>query len=230
MKNKLDIVSGSHHQESTVSKLNTLVSEFQLTDIWRQQHQEEKNFTWSRRNPLIARRLDYIFLGENLISHATDLNIKSIGFSDHRPIFATLNFATFEHGPSTYKLNVSLLNDPAYIEIVNEYLDNALDKFADLDPHQRWEMIKIEIKEISRQYGRFRYLIQRQEKKRNLNLLHQLEKALIHDTAIAAIEDEIYKLKKQMEVSSMEESRGAQIRARLKWIEKGGKAINFFLG
>ncbi|GFS06388.1 Pol-like protein [Elysia marginata] len=147
MNNKLDIVSGSHHhQENTVTKFNTWVTEFQLTDIWRQQHPEEKNFTWSRRNPLIARRLDNIFLGENLISHATDSNNKSIGFSDHRPIFATLNFTTFEHGPSTYKLNVSLLNDPAYIEVVNEYLDNALDKFADLDPHQRWEMIKIEIK------------------------------------------------------------------------------------
>ncbi|GFR80499.1 hypothetical protein ElyMa_000583400, partial [Elysia marginata] len=52
--------------------LSECISELQLTDIWRLHHTAEKDFTWSRGSPTIARRLDYVILGENLARHADE--------------------------------------------------------------------------------------------------------------------------------------------------------------
>ncbi|GFS01312.1 tripartite motif-containing protein 3 [Elysia marginata] len=105
---------------------------------------------------MITRRLDYILLGEDLARDVAETYIKSLGFSDHRPIYVILSVTPFEIGTSTLKLNTSLLPDHAYVHMKNNLFHGAKDKLSNLGPHQRWEMIKLEIKEISRQYVRFR--------------------------------------------------------------------------
>ena len=90
--NDLDIITGSKHPARTVIKFNDFITELGLIDIWRRQNPNTKVFTWSRGSPVIARRLDYILIGENVSMHAINSNIKTIGFSDHRAGTLALNF------------------------------------------------------------------------------------------------------------------------------------------
>ena len=67
-------------------------------------------------NPFIARRLDYIFITNDLLPFCMESNIKIIGLSDHREVVLLLDFASFERGPWTlnlillfYKINISLM-------------------------------------------------------------------------------------------------------------------------
>ena len=64
MDNNLDILSGSKHNFNTVQAFNKLVNEIDLVDIWRHNNKNKKIYTWSGKKPLVARRLDYIFVSQ----------------------------------------------------------------------------------------------------------------------------------------------------------------------
>ena len=59
LKHDLDIISGEKHIERVVLKFNDLLSDCDLYDTWRLFHPEGKEYTWCKRNPFVARRLDY---------------------------------------------------------------------------------------------------------------------------------------------------------------------------
>ena len=60
LKHDLDIISGEKHVERVVLKFNDLLSDCDLHDTWRLFHPEGKEYTWCKKNPFVARRLDYI--------------------------------------------------------------------------------------------------------------------------------------------------------------------------
>ena len=228
--NKLDIISGNGHPEITINRFNSFMAELDLIDIWREQHSNEKSHTWSRQFPLfIARRLDYILLAENLSFNAEDSYIKSYGFSDHRAVGVNLNYQTFKHGPSIYKINIELLKDTEYVNLINSLLQKSEDKFKDLDAHLKWEMIKVEIRELSQQYSRFRNSRIKNEKLNKLSELNELEEAVVNDPFNPILTNALFRLKKEAEISLINETRAAQIRCGVKWVEEGEKCTKFFL-
>ena len=80
----LDIVLGLPHNKEIRNSLVNFLQRFNFTDCWRLLHPTEKAYTWSKSNPLSARRLDYVFAGESLCGAVHDSEIQTIGFSDHR--------------------------------------------------------------------------------------------------------------------------------------------------
>ena len=61
MNNDYDIISGEKHNNNCVQELNSLVSSCDLYDTWRLFNPSNKEYSWSKKNPFIARRLDYIY-------------------------------------------------------------------------------------------------------------------------------------------------------------------------
>ena len=55
----LYIISGEKHAERVVLKFSDLLSDSDLHDTWRLSHPEGKEYTWCKKNPLVALRLDY---------------------------------------------------------------------------------------------------------------------------------------------------------------------------
>ena len=206
--NNLDVISGQIHSQKIVQSFKEFTNELLLEDIWREQHKEHKTYTWSRNNPrFIARRLDYIFLGESITTNCEETMIKSIGFSDHRSVIAKLNFAKFKRGPGTYKMNTSLLSDKHYINIINEFLITADTEFEDLDPHLKWEMIKIRIKELSQQYSRYTNMVKKNTIAINIEDLKTIEDSLSKDPCNKNLLAHQEQLKKALEIKILEETR-----------------------
>ena len=58
--------------------------------------------------------------------------------------------------------------------------------------------------------------------------LETIEKEFVIDPKNRTIQEEKLKLQKQLELMEMEKTKGAQIRAGIKWIEEGEKTPNFF--
>ena len=67
MNNKKDIISGLPHDEKIVKHFNRAVNELGLVDIWRMKNFNTRTFSWSKKTPSIARRLDYVFMSESLL-------------------------------------------------------------------------------------------------------------------------------------------------------------------
>ena len=88
-----------------------------------------------------------------------------------------------------------------------------------LNSHMKWELLKAEIRAVSQQFSWF---IQSNEHNHTTNLrdsLNDLEKQLSNDPSDKYLQNEINKTKKELEISELEKTRGAQVRARIKWAE-----------
>ena len=113
-------------------------------------------YTWIRGNPGIGRRLDYIFVGQNIKNNVKSADIKTIGFSDHRAVMLTMEWSKTENKNSFYKLNIKHLSDIKYVNMIKKTIQDTSRQYEGiLDPHLKWEMIKIEVKETSQKYSRF---------------------------------------------------------------------------
>ena len=231
IKNALDIVSGGNHAESDIECFNEFINNCGLSDVWRLFNGEEKIFTWSRNSPnFIARRLDYILASECAVDNITECNIKTIAQTDHRCVDISYRLSDIVRGPSYWKFNDSLLTDINYVNMINSLIDEYNTEHSHEIDQNKWDMLKIEIKEISIAFSK-----EKQRNKRN-NMTHIQNKLDLLDKQISKNpEDQVAiktreSLKKELEIFNTHIARGAHIRARTKFIADGEKNTAYFLG
>ena len=121
--NSMDIVSGRPHSKVEVEKFNEVITSLDLFDVWRGFYPEEKEYTWSRQNPFIARRLDYCFASENFLQMCASCEILSVPFTDHRAVSLDVCSSSFVRGPGYWRFNNSLLKEQAFIDKMNNLLE-----------------------------------------------------------------------------------------------------------
>ena len=204
------------------------MSRLELFDAWKIKNKGMVTHTWSRGNPTIARRLDYIFVSENILPHLESSEVKSISFSDHRAVLAKFKFSDFRQGPSLFKLNTSLLKDHKYVNMIKRKIQEIRHDVS-LDPHLRWESIKIEIKSTTQEYCRYKSMIKKNIHDQNIKKLNHLEERLARDPNNRNLVEQIFLVKNEIEIKVMEEAKGAQIRSKVRWIDEGEKCNKYFL-
>ena len=225
--NVLDIISGEKHNEKVVKRFNDFIRDMLFCDIWRQTNGRKKEFTWSKKTPFTARRLDYILTTASLVPFCKDPYINNVGFSDHKAVSVTIDFSSFKRGSSTFKFNVSLLEDKLLIDALKKEINRI--KELELDPDTSWEYIKASIKDLGQCYGRFVAQNNRKEKQALSSEIAELEKYLVNapddDSAVKKYSD----LNLKLELLLIKETEGARIRAGQKWAQEGEKCTKFFL-
>ena len=228
--NELDIVSGKPHPDQIVNHFNDVCNDLLLFDFWREKHPITKDYTWSSysRSTFIARRLDYILVSNELLPFCLDPKIINMGFSDHRAVSLSLNLASFPRGPSIYKFNVNTLKNENFVKNVKEEIERI--KNLELNPHDTWEYIKIQIAALGKLYGRS-IALEKRNKKELLQLeLDECTAKLISDPTNVTLKNQRIKIQQNLEVHLLSETEGARIRAKQKWIEDGEKCSKFFMG
>ena len=140
--NNLDIVSGAQHDQTTVFNFRKWVYRNYLIDSWRLLHAVEKEFTWSRNNPFCARRLDYIFINEDLSQFLLKSYHFTVSGTDHQMVNIFLSSNDSIRGQGYWKFNNDLLNDKNYLSFMNEKIDTFLENKFD-DAKERLEYLKI---------------------------------------------------------------------------------------
>ena len=230
--NKLDIVSGGCHTISNIESFKNFKLKGNLIDTWRYLHPYEKNYTWRGGATNAARRLDYIFISADLVDCLKKTEISSFGFSDHRSVHCNLTFSDFQRGPSYYKLNTSLLMDEVYVKLINETIEYTKDRYESLDPSLKWEMIKNAVVTESQQYSRFKHINKQNKILELLDELNFLDEKFKNseNEEKAILVTKINSAKEKLEIYKHYQTRGAQIRARVKWVEEGEKNSRYFFG
>ena len=234
-KEPVDVISGLQHSDTIRRSLNTFINKLSLVDAWRIVNPEEKSFTWCKscRRPPVgwcnsARRLDYIFVSESLVPCIKSSLIHNFGFSDHRAVVLNLEFSSFKFGRGLFKLNAELLKDINYCKIITNEINDTLHAYRHLNPQLVWEMVKLNIKEVSQQYGKYKARERRLLENDTHSKLLQLEKEMAAnpcDENLWLLRDE---LKKQLELHDINKAKGAQVRSRMKYCEQGERNTSFF--
>ena len=105
----LDCSGGNPFKKDSVKCIQDLCLDYDLVDIWRIRNPEIKRFTWTQKNPLIQRRLDYWLISDVCQEDIEKPDIISSINSDHSAIFLHFNnIDRQKHGPSFWKFNASL--------------------------------------------------------------------------------------------------------------------------
>ena len=227
----LDIITGAPHSKDVCNKLNIFIQSLCLKDSWRSIHPEEKCYTWSQasQNLPVARRLDYIFIGESLCTTLKDSMVKSLGYSDHRMVISTFESATFKRGKGLYKINASLLEDNDYCSLIIKEIHRTINEYSSCNPHYIWDMIKINVRDLSQLYSRQKAKIKKDRLKDIQSKLQNLEEAVAYNPLDQEKWNDIAKCKAELEIIEMERAKGAQIRSQIKYIEQGEKCTKYFL-
>ena len=210
-------------------KINDLMLQFGLVDIWRLKNEHKQKYTWRQKAPRIHCRLDFFLISQHIIDLTVDSKILPSILSDHSPVSLDLQFLeTPELGPGHWKLNVSLLADEIYKTKLKELFLIWEEQYKGMDNHNlKWEIIKYEVRSFSISYSKKKSREKRDAKKkleRQLSLLEQEEYLQIEEIfrKIEATKDELNKL-------HLEEAQGSIIRSRAKWSEEGEKCTSYFL-
>ena len=130
--NDLDIISGNPHNAKSADSFNATMAKLNVFDCWRLFHSDEKQYTWNRNNPFIARRLDYIFGNSSLFDKLVRSDIVPIPGTDHRGVVTESYLNDSNRGPSYWKFSEYLLHDPVYVENMNDFLDGFQDAYEGL--------------------------------------------------------------------------------------------------
>lgn len=229
LSNDSDIVSGGPHRQNDVYNFQNMLINSSLCDVWRLFHQEEKHFTWSRKTPFVARRLDYILMSDAIFNKSFLCDIISTSQSDHRLVEIKFKVSHVKRGPSYWKFNDSLLRDQAFVNIMNNVIQEFKVQHTNLEPQLKWDLCKAQIREHCISYSTQKSLNQRSLLSDLEGDLNKTDKALGADPTNAQLLTHREEVKKTLEIFAIQEARSAQVRSRIKFIEDGEKNTKYFL-
>ena len=227
---QLDSYGSKTEKRDVVIKIRELMLDFNLVDIWRLRNPDKKRYTWKQNKPLVQRRLDYWLISDDFQDDVDNTGIISAIKTDHAAIVLQVNSVERQPtGPSYWKLNSSLLDDPEYINLINDNVPSWLVEFSDvLDKGLLWDLIKYKIRQVTIKYSKTKA---RERRSRLCEVENELKECQeIFDTFPTdsnAIQLEMIK----SEYNSLYDYiiQGNVIRSRANWYEHGEKNNKYFL-
>lgn len=220
----------SKNNSQNVSKIKTtksllkLIKDHNLYDIWRKTFEQKTQFTWKRKNNTEKSRIDMWLIDGNLSScvHSTDIRPACINYTDHLAISLKI-LKPNKRGPGYYKFNNSYLSDKVFTNFMSNTIQSFMLKYQDTRKQIFWDLLKTEIKEQAISYS----------KRKSANRQSQIEKFEKELKKLLENEEqnfgEIENLQQQLNELYDIKAKGAQIRARVEFIEQGEKNTKYFL-
>ena len=228
--NNKDIITGQRHKPETVRKFNDLIDRCDLYDTWRLFNPETKEYTWSRHQGqgVVSRRLDYLFVSNDVFNHVTESNIVSVPFSDHRGCVIKIQENKIVKGRGYWKFNNALLNDNEYATkikaFINDYNGEAYDDQAN------FEMLKIKLKELTISYCQNKNKNRKIEREALYTELNNLDRYISDRPNDTEAQEKKDRIKIKLDIFEVNETKAAQVRSRIKFTENWERNTKLFLG
>ena len=207
-------------------RVEDMMDEFCLKDIWRVQNPDSRQYSWFKRGNLHkCSRIDFA-----LVSGGIDQRVKLVDYissikTDHRAIYLMVELNQNERGAGFWKMNTSFLQQQQYLDLMNVEISRTIETSQHKNACEVWESLKARIKKTSIRYAR--------EKVREDQIIvaNLSEKVNEYEARLplTQVEDEILvNTKADLEEKLMEKARGAIFRSKVRWYEEGEKSTKYF--
>ena len=134
-------------------KINTIIENNDINDIWRTLNPNIKHYTWhSNTKPTVFCRLDYFLVSTNLVNIITKCTITSGFRSDHSLVYFNITIDNQPRGPGYFKLNNSVLLETQYQEKIKQSISEQAEINKEANPNTLWQIIKGTIRNESIKY------------------------------------------------------------------------------
>ena len=230
----LDKKNGNKETHKKCRKLiRSILDINELTDIWRLQHPDKKQFTWHSNNrPPIFSRLDYFLISNNIVNNTKHTFIKTSYKTDHSLITLSLNFNKANRGPGYFKLNNSLLLDKEYQNIIKTSIADTVTFNSEANPNILWEIIKGNIRNETIKYATHKKRNDLEREKKLTSEIENLNNKIQYERNNVNLEHLKSALTtNQMELTDILDKRinGLIIRSKAQFVEISEKNSKLFL-
>ena len=207
-----------------------MMSQFDLCDIFRVRHPNEKRFTWRQKNPFKQRRLDHFFISDNLQDLVEYVNIIPSVQSDHSALKLKLSLLSErERGQSHWKFNNSLTSDNTFVCMMKEEIPKIYQDSLQLkNSIVQWDFMKYRMRQLAMKYSKEKA----HERKSRRSFLEKKVKTLeLEITADSSEEllEEYHTYKDELESIYNYITEGIILRSKVDWYEHGEKSSKYFL-
>ncbi|KAJ8023563.1 hypothetical protein HOLleu_36036 [Holothuria leucospilota] len=202
-----------------------------LLDIWRERNPCLKYFTWSSNiTPGIHCRLDFFLVAKHLCHAINNVSFSPGIQSDHSFVQLTISHQSFRRGPGLWKLNNSLLNDPDFIVLIIDLIENELShtNAVFFDPCIRWDFIKFKIRQACIKFSKQKARERTRKEETILNRVASLEQSL-YVCETAETRAQLREAQSELLLYYNYKLQGTIIRSRARWVEEGEKNSKYFL-
>ena len=118
--------------------LQNQIQQYNLIDIWRELHPDERKYTWQKYNENKQSRLDYFLISASLLPFVQNASIIPGFCSDHSGIELEIDFSKFVRGRGFWKFNTSLLSDPNYLTLIKKTIKRVVAQYAIIDGNEQF--------------------------------------------------------------------------------------------
>ena len=219
-------------RNSAVLVLNAVNTRFGLVDVWRERHKDERNFTWTGKDPrdpslYIRTCIDFFFTCKPVNQCVTATAIQPYPHSDHDCLTLTMDFEKIERGPGYWHFNNKLLTDGVFQEEIERFWLKWVQDFDNFaNPLEWWEKAKSNFKRIAIRRATIIGKIQRHER---FVLQSRWEKLLERAKNGTTSDIEQYLLAKEaLKQLELKELEANKIRSKAQFVEEGEKSTRFF--
>ena len=202
-----------------------------LVDVYRELHPNVRKYTRYQTNPVIASRLDFFLMSQNLLNQVKGCDIIPSIRSDHKVVTVDIDITFSPRGKGYWKFNNDLLADNEFVDKIKSTIsDFLLNNTADeTNPHVRWEALKCFLRGHIISYSA--------EKKKRMfakqtileNLIKQEEQKLLSSSDESVVMNKIKSFQNDLDSLVQNRTKGAIIRSRCRWAENGEQNTKYFL-
>ena len=214
------------------TKIENLKEELHLCDAWRMLNPEKKRYSWYRaiNKPSFkvqASRLDYAIVSNNLGARIHDSFYLNGLQSDHSAFFLGIELSHVQRGTGYWKFNTTYLHNPEFIQVVNQYIQEAKVDLAHLSACDKWEVFKDRMQRKCKEISR------RSISEEKLIISQLNEKIVEMEEEIETLTEREYNLlidsKCELEELVGKQIEGIMFRSKAKWAMESEMNTKYFL-
>ena len=217
-------------KKNVIAKINHTMGTYDLVDVWRYLHPKNKQWTWSSSDKKIKCRLDYWLISRDNLRNVNSSEIEVFPHCDHSAV--TLHIALdkqHSRGPGYWKFNSSLLEDKNFVEQLSTKIPSFIQQYQEVsDKGLLWELIKMEIRAFTMNFAKQKAKNQRDYELELIKKAQKVKRKLAKRESKEAMEEHD-KIIKELDYISFQRTRGACLRSKARWFERGERSSKYFL-
>ena len=219
--------SSVHNSDKAANVLRQFMEDSLMSDIWRVHNLGLKRYTWRRKKPYVASRIDNYIIDDSIIGWVENIDIIPGYKSNHSAIKLDLTPYCVKRGPGVWKLNNRLLCEIDFVDKCNQEIENTCQLARNLDPQGHVESQKIALIQLAQKYSKEHA----ENRKVIINQLEENIRKLESQTSLESEESENLLAKTKMDLCEFveEKTRAAVFRSRCTWYNEAGKSTKYFL-
>lgn len=220
-----DIADVSRESSVALSHLFELCC---CVDIWRYLHPSSSCFTWASSDGTLASRIDLVGCPYVWVSSVSSCDVIPCPFSDHCAVLFCVSVPDVAPpGPGLWKLNTSILEDEGYVLAVSNFW-SGWHNMKGLYPSlaKWWEEGRSRVKALTIRYCCLRSSASSQRRELLSNLAAHLKSKV--DEGFLSVFGVYQSVLGELAALDLDAARGAQTRARARWVEEGETSSAYF--